>query len=66
MGVRPVESVPEDALVRDYDQLPPPAKHVFPEIATSGRLDVGPRVAAALETGEIINFTEYLRVTVEG
>ena len=65
VSVKRVESVPETATVRDYDQLAPAAMATFPEIVATGRAVVSRRVARELETGEIVKFTDYYRVGIE-
>jgi hypothetical protein len=65
VSVRPVVSVPDEARVRDFDQLHPRAMEAFPSLVGNGREQVPHRVAGSLESGEIINFTGYFRVQVE-
>ncbi len=60
-----VASVPDEANVRDFDQLSPAAMDAFPALVAAGRTSVPSATARALESGEIINYTGFYRVDIE-
>ncbi|MFB6122019.1 MAG: hypothetical protein ABEJ78_00985 [Haloferacaceae archaeon] len=57
-----VDDVAADETLHHYDELPETTKHEFPTLVGSDAGGDASTVAAALDDGDVVKFTDYYRV----
>lgn len=62
IAVEPVETIPDDALVRHYDELEYDAKGQFPDVVERGERLIDRETARQFSDGEFVKYTGYFRV----
>jgi hypothetical protein len=62
IAVEPTETVPDDASVRDFDELEWPAKRQFATVVGSGERRIDEETALQFTDGEFVKYTGYYRV----
>ncbi|KZN25466.1 MULTISPECIES: hypothetical protein [unclassified Haladaptatus] len=62
IALEPVETVPDDARVRHYDELDYGAKGHFPDVVERGERLIDPETARQFSDGEFVKYTGYFRV----
>lgn len=62
--VEHAETVPDDASVRDYDELGRSAKRHFATVVEDGERRIDDETAFELTDGEFVNYTGYYRVLI--
>lgn len=62
--IRRIDTIPDTARVRDYDQLSNETKTVLAAaVRTEGPVEVPPRTDLCVTDGEIVKFTCYLEIS---
>ncbi|EFW94146.1 hypothetical protein ZOD2009_03345 [Haladaptatus paucihalophilus DX253] len=62
IAVEPVDSIPNDARVRHYDELEYDAKGHFPSVVERGEQLIDWETAGQFSDGEFVKYTGYFRV----
>jgi hypothetical protein len=62
--VEHAETVPDDASVRDYDELKRSAKRKFTTVVDDGERHLDDETALEFTDGEFVNYTGYYRVSL--
>lgn len=63
LEIRRIDTIPDAARVRDYDQLSSDAKTYLAEaVTTDGPVEIPPGVDLCVTDGDVVKFTCYLEI----